>query len=123
MIEDLQPGEVVVAEKIDCISRLPLPKAERLIETIRARCARLAIPGILDMSELVADTASVARIVLEAVQDMLLRVPSRLRETTTRPAVNASANGSRWRAEPGAIPAARPTLPSTAASSRYAKPA
>lgn len=74
MIEDLQPGEVVVAEKIDRISRLPLPEAERLVETIRAKGARLAVPGILDLSELVADTAGVARIVLEAVQDMLLRV-------------------------------------------------
>ena len=30
MIGDLQPGEVVIAEKIDRISRLPLPEAERL---------------------------------------------------------------------------------------------
>ncbi len=29
MIGDLQPGEVVIAEKIDRISRLPLPEAER----------------------------------------------------------------------------------------------
>lgn len=42
--------------------------------TIRAKGARLAIPGIIDLSELVADSAGVARIVLEAVQDMLLRV-------------------------------------------------
>mgnify|MGYP002139773647 CR=1 FL=1 len=31
MISDLQPGEAVVAEKIDRISRLPLPEAERLV--------------------------------------------------------------------------------------------
>ncbi|EDP8962509.1 resolvase, partial [Salmonella enterica subsp. enterica] len=31
MIADLQPGEVVVAEKIDRISRLPLAEAERLV--------------------------------------------------------------------------------------------
>ena len=74
MIEDLQAGEVVVAEKIDRISRLPLPEAERLIETIRAKGARLAVPGILDLSELVADSDGVSRIVLEAVQDMLLRL-------------------------------------------------
>ncbi|KLB99870.1 resolvase, partial [Xanthomonas perforans] len=30
MIEDLQSGEVVIAEKIDRISRLPLAEAERL---------------------------------------------------------------------------------------------
>ena len=74
MVADLQPGEVVVAEKIDRISRLPLPEAELLVATIRAKGARLAVPGIVDLSELVADSAGVARIVLEAVQDMLLRV-------------------------------------------------
>lgn len=74
MIEDLQSGEVVVAEKIDRISRLPLPDAERLIGTIRAKGARLAVPGILDLSELVAGSDGVSRVVLEAVQDMLLRL-------------------------------------------------
>ncbi len=33
----------------------------------------MAVPGIVDLSILVADSAGVARIVLEAVQDMLLR--------------------------------------------------
>jgi len=74
MIADLQPGEVVVAEKIDRISRLPLPEAERLVEAIRAKGAQLAVPGIVDLSDLVADATGVSRIVLEAVQDMLLRV-------------------------------------------------
>lgn len=74
MIADLQSGEVVVAEKIDRISRLPLPEAERLVAAIRAKGARLAVPGIVDLSDLVADNTGVARIVLEAVQDMLLRV-------------------------------------------------
>ena len=74
MVDDLQPGEVVVAEKIDRISRLPLAEAERLVAAIRAKGARLAVPGIVDLSELVAGSAGVARIVLEAVQDMLLRV-------------------------------------------------
>jgi DNA invertase Pin-like site-specific DNA recombinase len=74
MIADLQPGEVVIAEKIDRISRLPLPEAERLVAAIRAKGARLAVPGIVDLTDLVADNTGVARIVLEAVQDMLLRV-------------------------------------------------
>ena len=74
MVADLQPGEVVVAEKIDRISRLPLQEAELLVDAIRGRGARLAVPGIVDLSDLVADSAGVARIVLEAVQDMLLRV-------------------------------------------------
>lgn len=43
MIGDLQPGEVVIAEKIDRISRLPLPEAERLVASIQAKGARLAL--------------------------------------------------------------------------------
>lgn len=74
MVGDLQPGEVVIAEKIDRISRLPLPEAELLVATIRGKGARLAVRGIVDLSDLVAASAGVARIALEAVQDMLLRV-------------------------------------------------
>ena len=74
MVADLQSGEVVVAEKINRISRLPLAEAERLVAAIRAKGARLAVPGIVDLSKLVAGSAGVARIVLEAVQEMLLRV-------------------------------------------------
>jgi DNA invertase Pin-like site-specific DNA recombinase len=74
MISDLQPGEVVVAENIDRISRLPLSEAEKLVAAIRDRGAKLAVPGIVDLSELAAETKGVARVVLESVQDMLLRV-------------------------------------------------
>jgi DNA invertase Pin-like site-specific DNA recombinase len=54
MIEDLQQGEVVVAEKMDRISRLPLVEAEKLVASIRAKGARLAVPEIVDLSELAA---------------------------------------------------------------------
>lgn len=74
MIADLQSGEVVIAEKIDRISRLPLPEAERLIESIQAKGARLAVPGVVDLSDLAAEAEGVAKIVLEAVQAMLLRL-------------------------------------------------
>ncbi|WP_456239091.1 recombinase family protein [Rhizobium alarense] len=74
MIEDLQAGEVVIAEKIDRISRLPLAEAERLIASIRDKGAKLAVPGIVDLSELAAAADGVARVVLESVQAMLLRL-------------------------------------------------
>lgn len=74
MIADLRPGEVVIAEKIDRISRLPLPDAEKLVDSIRATGARLAIPGIVDLSDLVSSSDGVARIVLESVQEMLLKL-------------------------------------------------
>lgn len=74
MIADLQPGEVVIAEKIDRISRLPLADAEKLVATIKDKGARLAIPGVVDLTELVAESNGVAKIVLESVQSMLLRL-------------------------------------------------
>jgi DNA invertase Pin-like site-specific DNA recombinase len=74
MIADLQPDDVVIAEKIDRISRLPLPEAEQLIASIRAKGARLAVPGIVDLSELAGDATGVAKVVIESVQEMLLKV-------------------------------------------------
>jgi DNA invertase Pin-like site-specific DNA recombinase len=74
MIADLQPNEVVVAEKIDRISRLPLPEAEQLVRTIRGRGAKLAIPGLVDLSDLAAEAGGVARIVLESIQELLLKL-------------------------------------------------
>ncbi|MEG2041137.1 MAG: recombinase family protein [Hafnia sp.] len=74
MIADLQPGDVVIAEKIDRISRLPLPEAEKLIAAIRRKGAKLAIPGIVDLSELAAESGGVSRIVLESVQELLLKL-------------------------------------------------
>jgi DNA invertase Pin-like site-specific DNA recombinase len=73
MIADLQPGEVVVAEKIDRISRLPLAEAEQLVSRIRATGAKLAVPGLVDLSDFAAEADGVAKIVLESVQELLLK--------------------------------------------------
>lgn len=74
LISDLQPGELVVAEKIDRISRLPLAQAESLINSIKEKGAKLAIPGVYDFSDLIADSSGITKVVLESVQEMLLRV-------------------------------------------------
>ncbi|MGA2351955.1 MAG: recombinase family protein [Terracidiphilus sp.] len=74
MISDLQPGEVVIAEKIDRISRLPLAEAEKLVASIRGKGAKLVVPGLIDLSDLVGEADGVARIVLESVQELLLRL-------------------------------------------------
>jgi DNA invertase Pin-like site-specific DNA recombinase len=74
MIADLQPGEVVVAEKIDRISRLPLADAEQLVSRIRATGAKLAVPGVVDLSDFAAAADGVAKIALESVQDLLLKL-------------------------------------------------
>jgi len=74
MIADLQPDEVVIAEKIDRISRLPLAEAEQLINAIKDKGAKLAVPGIVDLSSLTETSDGVAKVVLESVQDMLLKL-------------------------------------------------
>jgi DNA invertase Pin-like site-specific DNA recombinase len=74
MISDLQPGEVVVAEKIDRISRLPLAEAEKLVASIRAKGARLAVPGLVDLSDLADEADGVAKVVLISVQELLLKL-------------------------------------------------
>ncbi|MDG4868600.1 recombinase family protein (plasmid) [Guyparkeria sp. 1SP6A2] len=78
LINDLQKGEVVVAEKMDRISRLPLPEAEKLVQAIENKGAKIAVPGVLDLSELVEKTEGVSRVVLESVQAMLMRVALQL---------------------------------------------
>ena len=74
MIADLQQGDVVIAEKIDRLTRLPLPEAEKLIASIREKGARLSVPDVVDLSSIAENTQGVSKIVLEAVQDMLLRL-------------------------------------------------
>lgn len=74
MINDLQPGEVVIAEKIDRISRLPLSEAESLVAAIRSKGAKLAVPGLVDLSDLAAESEGVSKIVLEAVQELLMKL-------------------------------------------------
>lgn len=74
MIADLLPDEIVVAEKIDRISRLPLPEAEALIQAIRNKGATLSIPGIVDLSEVIATSEGIAKLVLQSTQEMLLKL-------------------------------------------------
>lgn len=73
MINDLQPRDVVITENIDRINRLPLPEVEKLIERIKTKEAILAIPGILDLSQIKTDN-EVSKIILDAVQSILLKV-------------------------------------------------
>lgn len=70
----MQPGDVVVAARIDRLRGLPLAEAEALVASIRATGARLPIPGVVDVSELAAASDGIAKIVLESVQDLLLKL-------------------------------------------------
>lgn len=74
MIDDLQEGDIVIAEKIDRICQLPLADAEKLVKSIREKGAKLAVPGIVDLSDFSANADGVAKIVLESVQKLLLKL-------------------------------------------------
>lgn len=78
MIEDLQPGDVVIAEQMDRLSRGPLAEAEQLVAAIRNKGARLAVPGVVDLSDLSDSTTGVAKVILEQMQELLLKVTLQL---------------------------------------------
>ena len=71
MIADLQPGETIIAEYLDRITRLPMDKAEALMATIRAKGAKVSVPGLIDLPKA---GEGVADIVMNAMQEMLLKI-------------------------------------------------
>ena len=75
LINDLQEGEVIIAENIDRISRLPLQDAMDLVNEIRGKGALLAIPNIIDLTELMtASQTELSKIIMTSIQDMLLKM-------------------------------------------------
>lgn len=74
MIAELQNGDVVIAEKIDRLTRLPLNEAINLINSIKSKGAKLCIPDILDLSELSSEASGVTKIVIDSMQDLLLKI-------------------------------------------------
>lgn len=75
LINDLQEGDYLIAEKIDRITRLPLAHAEKLIERIKSKGAKLLIPGIIDFSDIKPDNPDkILEIVLDTMQTMLMKI-------------------------------------------------
>lgn len=75
LINELQPGDFVVAEKMDRISRLPIQDAEKLIEQIRSKGAKLLVPGIVDFSDIIDKAEDgMSKLVLEATQELFLKI-------------------------------------------------
>lgn len=74
LINDLQKGDVIIAEKMDRISRLPLEQAEKLIQSIKDKGAFLAIPGVINFSDFINDEDQITKIILKSIQEMLLKL-------------------------------------------------
>jgi DNA invertase Pin-like site-specific DNA recombinase len=75
LIADLQAGDVVIAESLDRISRLPVAEGEALIARITEKGARIAVPDLIDLTDIiVASNDPLVQIVLEANQKMMLKI-------------------------------------------------
>lgn len=75
LIADLKKGDVVIAESLDRISRLPLAEGEALIARITEKGAKIAVPDLIDLSDIIASTTDpLVQIVLDANQKMMLKI-------------------------------------------------
>lgn len=74
LIADLQENECLIAESMDRISRLPIAEADLLVQSIYSKGARLVVPGLVDLSQLQNETSGVTKIVIDALQDLLLKI-------------------------------------------------
>lgn len=74
MLDDLQPGDVILAEDMDRISRLPLVEAEKLIEIVKKKEAQISVPGLIDLSELDFSGNDLLKVVVQGMQEMLMRL-------------------------------------------------
>lgn len=71
MLADLNEGDIIIAEHLDRITRLPMDKAEALMKTIKDKSAKVSVPGLIDLSKA---EDGLSGIVMEAMQAMLLRI-------------------------------------------------
>ncbi|WP_234403632.1 recombinase family protein [Neisseria sicca] len=74
MIKDLQAGEIVIAESMERLSRLPLAEAEALIAQINNRGARLLLPEVLDLPAVKAAEDSMEGVVCGRGRNPTLRL-------------------------------------------------
>lgn len=71
MIGELQEGDTIIAEHLDRITRLPMDKAEALMAEIKATGAKVSVPGLIELPKA---GEGVADIVMQAMQEMLLKI-------------------------------------------------
>lgn len=81
LIDDLQDGDWVIAERLDHITRLPPREAELLIQRITEKGAKLHVPDVFsfgNLDEVMGDGDSLpkylAEPLMEALQKMFLRM-------------------------------------------------
>lgn len=71
MLADLGKGDIIIAEHLDRITRLPMDKAEALMATIKAKGATVSVPGLIDLPKAEDERTN---IVMDTMQAMLLKL-------------------------------------------------
>lgn len=71
MLADLNAGDIIIAEHLDRITRLPLPEAEALMKKIKATGAVVSVPGLVDLPKV---EGGIAGIVVDSMQEMMLKI-------------------------------------------------
>lgn len=71
LIRELEPGEIVVFENLEHISRLPMEKLEALLEGVRSKKASIAIPGLIDLEPDSCDQTEIKGLVFRTRQELL----------------------------------------------------
>ncbi|WP_020656975.1 recombinase family protein [Massilia niastensis] len=71
MLADLNKGDIIIAEHLDRITRLPMDKAEALMAQIEAKGAKVSVPGLIDLPKA---EEGMTGIVIDAMQAMLLKM-------------------------------------------------
>lgn len=70
MLGKLKEGDTIIAEHLDRITRLPMDEALALMDKIKAKGAKVSVPGLIDLPK--AD--GIAAIVMDGAQEMLLKI-------------------------------------------------
>lgn len=72
MMADLNKGDIIIAEHLDRITRLPLDKAEALMKQIKDKGALVSVPGLIELPKV--EEVGIASIVMETMQEMLVKL-------------------------------------------------
>jgi DNA invertase Pin-like site-specific DNA recombinase len=72
MLADLNEGDIIIAEHLDRITRLPMDKAEALMAAIKAKGAVVSVPGLIELP--VGKVDGIAKIIMDAAQEMLQKI-------------------------------------------------
>jgi DNA invertase Pin-like site-specific DNA recombinase len=106
LIAELKKGDVVIAESLDRISRLPVAEGEALIARITEKGAKISVPDLIDLTDVINNSPDeMVRIVLEANQKMMLKIALHIARKDYEQRATKQASGiARVKAEDAAKP-------------------